>query len=439
MRFIDGLRKYEKKVLVIPQKIKKRFNYWYFIIPIILIGIIFLISFSAKAVNGKLDVLRLFKAGKYLVIFQNNSELRPTGGFIGSFAVIEFSDYKIKNIDFNTNIYKLDKVFSQDHIVSPPAPLEEISNGRWALRDSNFAVSYPESAKQIEWFFKEETGQDIDGIIAVNASVVRDLIKLSGPINLEKYNTTITFDNFFTELTTKIEKDYFLDTNNKTENEPKTILKDMMPIVFERISQNKLSVIKLLYNELNQKQILFYSKNSEIEDGVLTENWGGEVQKSNSDYLFVNQTNISGGKSSVSVNEGLNYKVTKDGGLLLGNLTITRSHAGSIIWPDGINRNWTRVLVPEGSLLKAATMDGKDISKKITEDIESGKTSFGFWTETAPQTSTVVILTYVLPISEHNYSLLVQKQPGNLGDNLEVLKDNKVLFNGVLDTDKEIR
>ena len=192
---------------------------------------------------------------------------------------------------------------------------------------------------------------------------------------------------------------------------------------------------------------MFYSNNSEIEDGILAENWGGEVQRAPSDYLTINHTNLSdnskdksiGGKSSVSVNEGLNYKVTKDAGLLIGNLTITRSHAGSSSWPDGTNFNWTRVLVPEGSLLKTATMDGKDISKEITEDVESGKTSFGFYTKTAPQTSTVVSLTYVLPISEHNYFLLIQKQSGNLGDNLEVTKDNKVLFNGILDTDKEIK
>jgi hypothetical protein len=409
--------------------------------------VIFLVLGLILALNtakNELAIFRLFRSGRYLIIFQNNSELRPTGGFIGSFAVATFSGYRLKDLNFDTNIYKLDKSYSENHNIPPPGPLATITE-KWALRDSNWAVSFPESAQQIEWFYKAETGQELDGVIAVNASVVRDILKIIGPIDLAKYNTTINYDNFFTELTTQIEQDYFTIQGNILENEPKTILQDLMPVVFQKIKTHKLAVLKLAYSEILQKQILFYANNSQIESAILAKNWGGEIQKTSSDYLSVNQASIVdvripkiGGKSSVSVAEKIAYEVTKYDDTLVGNLTVMRTHNGNSTWPDGVNHNWTRILVPEGSKLQTATMDGKDFKGDIIIDVESGKTTFGFWTQTAPQTSTVVNLIYTLPISEQNYSLLVQKQPGNLGDALKVTFENKVLFDGVLDTDKKL-
>ena len=57
------------------------------------------------------------------------------------------NDYKIKNIDFNSNIYKLDSAYTSTHTITPPTPLQ-IFISKWALRDSNYAVSYPEAASQ---------------------------------------------------------------------------------------------------------------------------------------------------------------------------------------------------------------------------------------------------------------------------------------------------
>jgi len=436
---LDGIKQRSRK------RLRKKTNWQipiiFGILGLLIVGFLVILS----TVKNELAIFRLFRSGKYLIIFQNNSELRPTGGFIGSFAVATFSGYRLKNINFDTNIYKLDKSYAANHNIPPPGPLGMIVD-KWALRDSNWAISYPESAKKIEWFYQQETGEDLDGVIAVNASVVRDILKITGPIDLPKYQTTINYDNFFTELVTQIEQDYFKNQGNILENEPKTILQDLMPVVFREAKTHESAVLKLAYKEILQKQILFYANNSQIESAILAKNWGGEVQKSASDYLAVNQASIVdqkipqvGGKSSVSVAEKIDYEVTKKDDTLVGNLTVTRTHNGNYTWPDGTNHNWTRILVPEGSVLQTATMDGKDFKKDITEDIESGKTTFGFWTQTAPQTSTVVNLTYALPISEQNYSLLVQKQPGNLGEALKVTFENKVLFDGVLDGDKKIK
>jgi len=443
----DGIRKKKSRNRPSPPSFTFKKINLQIIVVVVILGLLAIGSFFIiRTIKDKLEIITLFRSGKYLIIFQNNAEIRPTGGFIGSFAVATFSEYRLKDFNFDTNIYKLDKSYSFDHNIPSPGPLQTITD-KWALRDSNWAISFPESAQQIEWFYKQETGQDVDGVIAINGSVLRDVLKITGPIGLSNYNTIINYDNFFNELTTQIEDTYFNSQENQQENEPKTILKDLMPEVFQRIKTHKLQVLKLAYKEILQKQILFYSRNSNIENDILARNWGGEIQKTSSDYLSVNQASIVdvvripkvGGKSSVSVKEKIDYKVEKQEAVLIGNLTVTRMHEGTYYWPDGINHNWTRVLVPKGSVLQTATMDGADYKDVVVTDIESQKTTFGFWTQTAPQTSTVVNLTYILPVSLQNYSLLVQKQSGNLGDQLTVTFGNKLLFSGVLDEDKTIK
>lgn len=432
------IRKIKKNNSPSPIVTKKK-KFWPYLFLFIIPIFIFLGFLGANATKAKLDFLNVFRSGKYIVLFQNNAELRPAGGFIGSFAVVEFSNYKIKNINFNSNIYKLDKAFTYENNIPPPEPMRTITD-QWALRDANFAVSFPESAEKVKWFYEKESGEKIDGVIAVNASVITDLLKITGPIEMPEYKTSINADNFYSELALKIEKTYFTDTENKQENEPKTILKDLMPqLIAKAYQQDKLALLALVYSNLTEKEIQFYSADSNTENAILEANWGGKINSSDSDYLAINNANIGGMKSSLFVKENVDYKVKQENNILISNLTITRSHAGNYIWPDGLNNNWTRVLVPDGSKLQKAELNGRDITKEIVVDSEAGKTTFGFWINTAPYTSNVIKLNYTLPIATNKYHLLLQKQSGTPGDEVSVNYKGNIIYSGIVDKDVDIQ
>lgn len=414
--------------------------------------IIFSLSFAgtaaAEVLKDKSKPLKMFEQGKYLVLFQNNSEMRPTGGFIGSFAVVSFNNYKITKVDFNTNIYKLDNAFTSSTQVVPPSELANVSQDHWALRDSNFAVDFPTASQDIQWFYEHETGNKIDGVVAVNATLVQELLKITGPIYLDKYQTEISYDNFFVTLAQKIEKEYFYDMKGQAVNEPKTILKDMMPILMEKsFKLPKPQLLKFALSAMSQKLVEFQSNDPVIEQSILDNNWGGAIEPSGSDYLAVNNANITdlttqkngGAKTSLSIKESIDYKVDNTDGNLVGTLNLTRSHSGTYAWPDGVNINWTRILVPNGSTLIKAELNGEDISNKIKTDAEAGKTVFGLWINTNPATSNVLNISYNLPISESNYHLQIQKQPGNTGDSLTATYLGKVIYNGVLNKDENIQ
>lgn len=438
-----SLRPKSKLKSLLNLKINLRKKKLWLFSTLILIFLSFLIIGSfclTTAAKNKLDVLKLFKNGKYLVLFQNNAEMRPSGGFIGSFAVIELNNFKLKNIRFNTNIYKLDQDYTSSHIIAPPTPLATIDKGKWSLRDANFAASFTDAAKDIEWFYNQETGESVDGVIALNASVVSDLLKITGPIKLANYDTEISADNFFTELTLQIEKNYYKNSVNRDLNEPKSILKDLFPELANRLfKENKIELVKFIYQEIQEKQILFYSNSETIEQAILAQNWGGEVQPSQGDYLSVINANIGGGKSSLNVVESLNYNAKSSSDGIVSDLKITRTHKGKNVWPDGVNLNYMRVLVPLGSSLNFVKLNNKDITTLIQSGEEAGKTYFAINTETRPGSSDVIELKYLLPLKDNDYQLLVQKQPGNLGDNLTIKFNDELLFDGILDTDKIIK
>lgn len=402
---------------------------------------------SALELKEKANILQLFKSGRYLIIFQNNAELRPSGGFIGSFATVAFRDYKVEQLDFNTNIYKLDNAFVQTNQILPPKPLAQISHNRWSLHDANFAPDFTEAAQDIQWFYREESGDQVDGVIAINASFVQEILAFTGPIYLKDYDSTISADNFYRELAQKIEKEYFYNSGNLIENEPKTILKDLMPVLFEKIlTLKKMDLLNLTLSALNKKQILLQSNNQEIEGAILASNWGGKIKTTPSDYLAINNANITdtsvnknwGAKTSLSIEEKIHYTVNGSSSLT-GNLTLTRSHNGTYNWPDGVNINWTRVLVPLGSELKTAELNGRNILTEIEISETAGKTCFGLWINTAPQTSNILNLSYKLPISAANYSLLTQIQPGAPVGELTAILNNKLLYNDVLEKDLLIK
>ncbi|OGD65770.1 hypothetical protein A3F08_01665 [Candidatus Berkelbacteria bacterium RIFCSPHIGHO2_12_FULL_36_9] len=427
-----------------------------------------MLSVSASSYNlirQNYDFLKLFINGKYLILFQNNSEMRATGGFIGSFAVIETKNGATSDQYFETNIYKRDNPYVKNHAVLPPDPVlkDFVPEGRWQMRDSNWAVDYPTAAQQIGWFYEQEVTpesqraeinglgsgkESIDGIIAINATAMADLLKIIGPINLPEHNTVLTSDNFLSTIQYKVEKEYFEDSPNKEKNretnEPKTILKDMMPIVMEKIKDRKYyrQVLDLMKKELSEKQILFYFYDGAKEQIALNNGWAGEVKQTEGDYLYVNNSNLASNKSSLNTIEDLKLEVSvEDDGRTVNTLTITRSNKEDDIWPNGENINWVRVLVPYGAKIISAEMDKTGYLNHIHTKKEAGKTVFAFWMNTFPRYSHILKISYELPIkfTDNNYELYVQKQPGNLGDDLEVYVNGSIKFSGFLNVDRDVK
>lgn len=452
MPYLDGIKKVKvKKPLpqkeIVKVKPKKKFPWKrYLIVCVIFVALVFGAigaTYAYPQAKSGIDLFKALGSGKYLVLMQNNNELRPTGGFIGSFAEVETSGGVVKNIVFDTNIYTRDKAFAATNAIEPPTVLKTFCpDGKWTMRDSNWSVDYPTAAKQIAWFYSQEGGSAVDGVIAVDTTYFEKILNIIGPVNLPQYNLTITADNFFDEIQYKIEKEYYNDPRNWSINEPKTILKDLFSAITSKLNDKSkyLEIVKVTYEALNQKHIIIQVNNSEVQNYLLEKNWAGAInQDYTGDYLYINNANLAATKSSLEVRQEVNLNSQISGNTVTKNLRIIRTHTGTGDWPSGENNNYTRVLVPNGAKIVSAAMDGVDILKDIDVSSEFNKTEFGFKFDLKPQTSKILDITYEVPYGGSDYSLYWQKQPGTLSDKLQVETNGKIIFSRDVDEDTIIK
>lgn len=377
-----------------------------------------------------LDLKSLLPPGHYLILFQNNAELRPAGGFIGSFATVDITKFGYKNFQIDTNIYKRDRVFESFTDIKPPKPLQTISP-KWAMRDSNWFPDFRDSARQVSWFYQQEAGDPVDGVIAVNATVVQDLLAIIGPIEIE-HEEYLTSDNFFDLLHYKVEKEYFDNPDNQIIDEPKSILKKLYPAIAQRIITDPKIAIKvsqLLLQELDEKHIQLFHFDPAVEDKILRLNWGGAISKSQGDYLHINNANIGGAKSSQNILQNTVLEVTKRANMLEHNLIIDRIHTGTGLWPDGENKNYIRILLPINAKIQTVSINNTPVANtEIAEELLGDRLSFGLWFSTRPKQKNTLRIKYSTQDFFEPYTFVYQKQSGVVSERLKIIYNNEVIF-----------
>lgn len=385
---------------------------------------------------------------RYLVVFQNDAELRPTGGFIGSYAVIDVGEGNVKRIDApGGGSYDLQGSLSLD-IVSP-APLRLI-NPKWEFQDANWSPDFPTSAQRLMHFHEKAGGSTTEGVIAINASVMEKLLALTGPIEMPEYNKTISAENFRTELQMAVELEY-----DKEENKPKKIIADLAPQVLSKLlamaNTEPMKLAGTLASSLTSKEVQVYLRDAEFQQQIASLGWSGEIRQTDGDYLAVVHTNIAGQKTDTMISTAIAHdvQILADGSGIV-TLTIKRTHRGikGTLFSGVRNVDYLRVYTPLGSKLISASgftppsptlfelaspqsvldeeVAATELSRRTDPDsgtttsTELGKTVFGNWMMVDPGQSATAMLTYALPaniikqiaLDSSAFDMVTGKRPG---------------------------
>ena len=396
------------------------------IFVVLLLIFIFLFIYSKPAIG----LYSFKKDGKYLILLQNNAELRGGGGFLGSFAVVEIANNATKKYYFESNIYKKDNEYAKISTYPLPDYLAKHIGGKLGMRDSNYAADFSAAAQNVAKFYQLEYDEKVDGVIALNASAISDLLKITGPISGKNNSTTIDKDNFFDTLQSEIQRDYFKEEINRQLNEPKTILKEMVDPLIDKVKQvSPLTLLNYFKREISNKMITFWF-DDDRQKTVEKNNWGGVIYSGKYESLFVSDTNVAGGKSSLAMIEnieliGENRKDRKR------KLTIIRVHNGGTDYDSNhINRNYTRIYLPKGTNIGSIIVEGTQFTTTEYEvGDEFGKTWIGFWLNTEPKQTKTAMIEYQLPNNISSKKIIIQKQPGVVFENLKIQFGNKVLIN----------
>lgn len=380
----------------------------------------------------------------YLIMFQNNAEMRATGGFMGSYALVGMNNGELE-------IKKLEGIYNpsgqQRIAVIPPLPMQKVSSS-WMFHDANWFFDFPTSAKTIAWFYEKTGGPTVDGVIVLTTEVVTRLLELTGPIEIKEFGLTVDKENFITIIQYEVEVNY----KERGLADPKEILHHLAPLLIQRLSQlDRQLLIATIFESLERKEIMFYFDRQEEEAFMNYLHWDGAILSGSGDYFAVVNSNVNGYKTDRMIEQkvSLRSEIQSDGSII-NTVSINRLHKGgneAYDWYNRVNGNFMRVYVPKGATLLDAKghtkeeipikpeyqKEGVIAYPELKKTMDSGladprtgtyiweeqeKTVFGNWVYVSPQETVTVQYTYRLPfkLPTENKTLTlpltIQKQPG---------------------------
>jgi len=388
----------------------------------------------------------------YLVIFQNDGELRATGGFMTAFSILNFESGKVK-AEKSDDIYSLDNKFNET--IEAPEPIkdylfgEELETGikpAYYLRDMNFSPDYKVSMENFEQYYDQLKGEyKVDGIIAVDTYVVKDLIDILGPLEVPGYGkfTTEPDQRCHGVANVICELEYIVDQPLPTQVESRK--KDVLGPMIKQLMLKSMSSPKNLWPRLfstglrflKEKHMLLYFKDDKMQNAAESFGAAGRIKEFDGDYLHINDSNFGGAKSNLFTEHQVEQAIEiKEDGTITKTLTIVYKNPEKMdncnlerksgLCLNSILRNYLRIYVPQGSQLLESV--GSEVEMEVKEGL--GKTYFdGFLKVKGEGGRAKLVVKYQLPFKadfDEEYSLLIQKQPGTLGHKYKVVFGDQV-------------
>lgn len=376
----------------------------------------------------------------YLVIFQNDGELRPSGGFWTAYTSIKVDKGKI-SAGTSSNIYDLDDKLSS----TTPAPRliksYHINVPYLNLRDSNLSPDFPTDAQIFLDGYYKAMGKKttFDAVIALDTNVLVDIVRVLGKLDTKVGTFTASEDarcNGCPQIIYELEW-IAGRPRNYIEKDRKGFLGPLMHALLANSMGSEKSKLAPLaqafFDNVNEKHILFYFTDSEVEKAAESANIAGKIVNTdaNTDYFHLNDANFASAKSNIFITQKIKHEITTKSGTVEHKVSITYTNPakasncnlekGDLCLNAPTYRDLFRIYVPTGS--KLIKMTGSEVEALQYEEL--GKQVFeGFYGNKYPlyaMSNTKVTVQYTSSVkASKNYTLYLQKQPGTKAIDYEI-------------------
>ncbi len=370
-----------------------------------------------------------------LVLFQNPSEIRPGGGFLGSFAHLSLNHASLTSLEVQ-DIYDPDGQLV-DKII-PPIPLQKLTTN-WGARDANWFADYPTSARKVMRFLEasriyRDRNMRFSGAIAINVNLIGDVLAITGPLEIPQADgTTLTLDaeTFVAALQEDVET-----------KQSKGIVKQATPALFAKLSslddEGKKALVTAIGKRIANKDVMAYFGNPVMEAYMQGLGAGGELyptpERFPGSYLAVVYANIAGGKTDAYATQSLTLDETvhRDG-TVVDRLTIERTNGGNVRterWYNAMSRTYVQLMTAPRTTLTSLTGGySRDIKPAIDyakagyvsdPDLaaDGGKETFSTWIDIDPGQTKTISASYsretglTFDALETPYTFVFDKQSG---------------------------
>jgi len=377
----------------------------------------------------------------HLVLFLNNTELRPGGGFIGTFGILKTKDGDIVELETRDS-YAFDDPVALSVTESAPVPLVRYNaTTNWFFRDANWSPDFAESARTSMRLYNQEANalspearatlgivpESFDGAIGLTPTFLRALMGITGPLTVG--GQTFTADNVTDRLEYQVEVGYA--GQGIPEAQRKEVIADLVNALKSHVFSLPLSewprLIAVIENGFIEKQLAFMSADEATEAVLARVGWGGVVVPGDHDAQMVVDASLASLKTDPKVSRAMRYEIFRNtSGQYVGRTTIRYTHTGNFDWKTTRYRTYVRLYVPSGS--EFIRIDGSMLDDKLNNptgavapvDVATdlGMVSFGTFISIEPGESRTLTFEYSLAdsvvqdIKNGSYSLVYLKQVG---------------------------
>ena len=430
------------------------------------------------AVDGALVAPALLGADgprTYLILAQNNHELRPTGGFVSGVGELQVDRGRLVSLSFSDS-YAVDNL-EVPHDLTPLEFQQTLGGQLWFLRDANWDADFPTSARRILDIYARDRGVQADGVIALDLTALKWLVDALGPIEFEASDQPVTSDNVLGLLQEqwanpaagpgfegRYDREWWVHRKDFMGEIAGAALDELLadPPGPNQVAGglDLATLAQAIRRSLDEKHLLLYLADPPAAALLRARNWDGALPVPNppADLLLVVDTNVGFNKVDPKVARTVHYAVdvgTPDGPE--AHLTVTyQNHSSRDVeacvqeawygnsYADMMNRcywNYVRVYVPAGSQLiqgpsltlppgSLLAQDGDPaLAATISPTlVEADRAVWAAFFDLAPGEARSVAFHYRLPpgVLERTpgglvrYRLRVQKQPGTEAVPLEL-------------------
>ena len=243
------------------------------------------------------------KPKRYLIAFQNSAEARGTGGIIGAFAIIEVSKGKISVIKSGSN----EALKSLEEIpIKMPDEYKALYRSDPAIwQNSNLSPHFPYGAQIWLELWRLQSGQKLDGVIAVDPTALSYLLKATGPITLPS-GKVLTSENLVSETLSTAYKEYEKDNEAR-----KQYLVTIIDATFKKLIDggfSKLPAARAIQQGVVENRILFYATENAVEDELSKTRIAGFMDTAPSNQYRVVVQNIDASKLDYYLERDISIK-----------------------------------------------------------------------------------------------------------------------------------
>ena len=303
---------------------------------------------------------------RYLALFQNPAEVRPTGGFVGTIAFVEIERGQISSYEFH-DVYEISSRYQErvDDGIDPPWALAEFVRPDYVqYQDANWWPHFPTTARNYIDITTVAGWGPIDSVVAVQPDAVSDLITITGPItvDVDGDDRVITPEN----LQDEAERQRRIERQGvEREAGHKEVVSLIGEVLLNHLSEGDrddlIDAAFLVFDALDRRDMQAYHVDNAVQAFLEERNWAGQVHPDpGTPTIATAFANVTGLKTSLVMQPGMELELLESGteGVMEATLTITMDHVGeqeADPFYEGFQRWWIDLMLPEKAILIDST------------------------------------------------------------------------------------